>query len=131
MTIGVLALALLLPGACRERPSSVAADPYAGLDRAILAWKADIVAHDPSCRAPPAGQKCEMFEVSCKAQRTISPGERAAGVTARLVADMTWSGFDAKGAARTAAADALFEKVGGAWRRSAYGPVNPESCADL
>jgi hypothetical protein len=72
-----------------------------------------------------------MFEVSCKAQRVITPSEQPAGVTAKLVADMSWSGFDAKGAPQTASADALFEKAHGAWTRMPYRPVNPDTCADL
>ena len=130
-TIGAVALGLLLLAGCSRQPKSEASDPYAGLDQAILAWKADITAHDRSCRGRTPQQKCEMFEVSCKAQRVITPQEKAAGVTAKLVADMSWSGFDANGAPQTASADALFEKVGGAWTRTPHKAVNPETCADL
>jgi hypothetical protein len=65
------------------------------------------------------------------------PGEEkakavpAGGVTAKLVADMTWSGFDDRGAPQPASAVALFEKAGGGWARSPGKAVNPESCADL
>lgn len=128
---GALFLGLLLLAGCSQQPKSSASDPFAGLDQAILAWKGDITAHDKSCQGLAAGQKCEMFEVNCKAQRVITPQEKAAGVTAKLVADMSWSGFDAKGGSRIASADALFEKANGAWTRAPYGPVSPDTCADL
>lgn len=130
-TIGAVALSVLLLAGCGRQPSSDANDPYAGLDQEIRAWKADITANDRSCRGQTPQQKCEMFEVSCKAQREITPQEKAAGVTAKLVADMSWSGFDATGASQTASADALFVKTNGAWTRTPHKPVNPETCADL
>ena len=126
-----LALGLLLLGGCSGQMEDKGGDPYAGLDDAIRAWKTDVSAGDPSCRRAPAGQKCEMFEVSCKAQRAITPADQAHGVTAKLVADMSWSGYDEKGAPQPDSAAALFTKANGAWSRAEAKPVNPESCADL
>ena len=128
---GLALTGLLLLGGCNGQSKGGAADPYAGLDDAIRTWKTEIAASEPSCRRAPAGQKCEMFEVSCKAQRTITPQDQAKGVTAKLVADMTWSGFDEKGSAEPASDAALFTKSNGAWSRAENKPVNPESCADL
>jgi hypothetical protein len=131
-TTAGLMLALLLLGGCGGQTKTAAAnDPYSGLEDAIRGWKTEVTAADPSCRHPPAGAKCEMFDISCKAQRTITPEDQARGVTAKLVADMNWSGFDDKGAPQPASAPALFEKAGGVWTHTATKPVNPVSCADL
>ena len=126
-----LMLGLLLLAGCSGPKTGGSSDPYAGLDSAILTWKTEIATADASCRAAPTGSKCDQFEVSCKAQRTITPDDQAKGVSAKLVADMSWSGFDDKGAPRPASAAALFTKANGAWARSAAKPVNPETCADL
>ncbi|HEX3699199.1 MAG TPA: hypothetical protein VHV27_00855 [Phenylobacterium sp.] len=129
--IGALALGLLTLAGCSGRGGGGSGDPYAGLSEAILSWKSGLAANDISCRRAPAGQKCSMFEVSCKGQRPITPKEQAAGVTAKLVADLTWSGFDDKGRDQTASAVAQFSRARGAWTRGPARPVNPESCADL
>jgi hypothetical protein len=126
-----LMLGLMLLGGCSGQPKTSAGEPYAGLDEAIRAWKTEIAASDQSCRRAPAGARCEGFEVTCKAQRTITPQEQAKGVTAKLVADINWSGYDDKGSPQPDSAAALFTKAGGTWLRSATKPVNPESCADL
>jgi hypothetical protein len=126
-----LALALLLLEGCSGGNKAASTDPYAGLDEAIKGWKAELAATEVSCKRAPAGEKCDTFEVACKAQRTITPQDQARGVTAKLVADMTWSGFDDKGAPQPSSAAALFEKAGGTWSRSPAKPVNPDTCADL
>jgi len=128
---GGLALGLILLAGCSRQPNGGANDPYAGLEDAIHAWKNEVAATDPSCRSKDPAQKCEMFDISCKAQRVITPQEQAQGVSAKLVADMTWSGFDDKGASQPASAAALFEKTRGVWSRSAYKAVNPDSCVDM
>lgn len=125
-----LALGFLLLGGCSGR-NAAPSDPYAGLDEAIRAWKTDLAATAITCRQAPAGEKCDTFEVACKAQRTITSEDQAKGVTAKLVADMSWSGFDDKGAPQPAQASALFEKAGGTWTRLPAKPVNPDTCADL
>jgi hypothetical protein len=127
-----LMLGLLVLGGCSEQKTGGgAADPYAGLEDSIRVWKTEVAASDISCKRAPAGSKCEMFDISCKAQRTITPDDLAKGVTAKLVADMSWSGFDDKGAPQPASSAALFTKAGGVWRRAVAKPVNPVSCADL
>lgn len=133
MTTKLLAaatLGLLLLGGCSAKPKG-AADPYAGLDAAILAWKADLTTSHPACRTKAPDQKCEAFEVACKAQRIITQEEQAKGVTAKLIADMTWSGFDEKGMGQPVAATAEFSKTAGTWSRREARPVNPATCADL
>ena len=132
LMLGGLLLAGVLSGCGGGRPKSAAAnDPYAGLEDAIRGWKTEVSAAGASCRHAPAGAKCERFDISCKAQRTITPEDQARGVTAKLVADMNWSGFDDKGAPQPASAAALFEKAGGVWTHAEAKPVNPVTCADL
>lgn len=126
-----LALGLLLLGGCSKATKTEADNPYAGLDDAIRAWKTDVSAADPSCRRAPPGAKCESFEVSCKAQRVITPEEQGHGVTAKLVAQMSWSGYDEHGAPQPASAAAQFTRASGAWTRAEAKAVNPETCADL
>jgi hypothetical protein len=131
-TSAALMLGLLLLGGCSGPPKSSASnDPYAGLDDAIRNWKTAVAATDVSCKRAPAGSKCEMFDISCKAQRTITPDDQAKGVTAKLVADMSWSGYDDKGAPTPASAAALFSKAKGVWTRAETQAVDPVGCADL
>ena len=112
--------------------SGGAPDPFAGLDGEILKWRTDIIGTDPLCRSQVEGQKCESFEVVCKAQRTITPAEQAAGMTAKVVAALNWNGFDPKlKQAQSGLRAALFSKSGGAWTRREHAPVNPTTCADL
>lgn len=131
MRYAALAAGLALLAGCSGQKTGASSDPYAGLDEAIRGWKTEIAAGDKSCTRAPSGSKCEMFEVSCKAQRVITPDEQAKGMTAKLVADMNWSGFDDKGAPQPDSAAALFTKSNGTWSRAPAKPVNPESCADL
>ena len=126
-----LALGLVLLGGCSKASKTDADNPYVGLDDAIRAWKTDVSAADPSCRRAPDGAKCEAFEVSCKAQRVITPEDQGHGVTAKLVAHMSWSGYDERGAAQPVSAAAQFTKANGAWARIEAKPVNPDTCADL
>jgi hypothetical protein len=131
-TSAALLTGLLLLGGCSgQKTAGPSNDPYAGLDEAIRSWKTAVAASDVSCKRAPAGAKCEMFDISCKAQRTITAADQAKGVTAKLVADMSWSGYDDKGAPEPASAAALFEKAHGVWTRAETKPVDPVGCADL
>lgn len=105
---------------------------FAGLDQEILTWRKDILATDPLCRSQAEGEKCESFEVTCKAERDLTPADAATGVTARVVAAMTWNGFDPKfrhGQSGVRAAEFAKGKAG--WTRADHKPVNPQTCADL
>jgi hypothetical protein len=126
-----LAIGALLLAGCSGKQQAASSDPYAGLSDEILKWKTELAASDVSCKQAPAGQKCSMFEVSCKGSRPVAADEQAKGVTAKVVTDLTWSGFDDKGRDQTAGAAALFTRQNGAWTRSPAKPVNPETCADL
>ena len=121
-------------GACSPSGHSGQAgqDRFAGLDQQEQTWRQDIMAADPLCKSQAEGEKCQGFEVTCKAERTVTAQDQAKGITARVVAAMTWNGFDPKfkhGQSGMRAAE--FVKGPAGWTRSEHKPVNPESCADL
>jgi hypothetical protein len=127
-------VALLILGGCGQAGQSggKATDKFAGLDAEILKWRTEIIAADPLCKSQAADQKCESFEVACKAERTVTSADQAKGITARVVAAMTWNGFDAKFQhAQSGSRTSEFSKTGSAWTRAEHPPVNMSSCADL
>jgi hypothetical protein len=124
--------ALLMLGACGQTQKTADEGKFAGLDREILAWRQDILKTDALCQSKVEGQTCESFEVVCKAERTITPDEAGRGVTAKVVAALTWNGFDPEfKQAQTGTAAALFTRAGGAWTRTPHTSVSPSTCADL
>jgi len=105
---------------------------FAGLDGAILTWRQEIIATNPLCRSTVADQKCENFEVACKAERTVTPADQAKGVTARVVTMITWNGFDAKFKHPQSGTEAAeFTKTPSGWTRADHKPVYMQSCADM
>jgi len=122
---------------CACSPSTPAGEggeqaKFAGLDQQILAWRKDIMAGDPLCRSQAEGEKCESFEVACKAERSLSAQDQAGGVTARVVAAMSWNGFDPKFRhAQSGMRAAEFARGKAGWMRADHAPVNPQTCADL
>jgi len=105
---------------------------FAGLGPEILKWRKDILASDALCKSQAEGEKCQGFEIACKAEREVSAQDQAAGITARVVAAMTWNGFDPKfkhGQSGMRAAEFAKGKAG--WARTEHKPVNPGTCADL
>ena len=124
--------ALLMLGACGQAEKSVGGDKFAGLDKEILTWRQEILKNDKLCQSQVEGQKCAAFEVTCKAERTITSDDQAKGVTAKVVAALNWNGFDQKfKQAQTGQATALFTNTKGAWTRAEHTSVNPSTCADL
>src|SRR5204862_3996851 len=126
--------ALFLLAACSQQGQSGAAgqDRFAGFDQEILKWRKAILASDPLCQSQAAGEKCESFEVVCKAERTLTPDDAAKGVVARVVAAMTWNGFDAKFRhAQSGVRAAEFAKGKTGWTRTAHAPINMRTCGDL
>lgn len=126
----ILSLAVL--GACSSGGDTAASgsgeDPrFAGLDQQILAWRTDIEAANPVCATKTDGAGCESFQVTCKAERTITPEDQAKGVTAKLVAAMTFTGKGVDG--KPGSAFAEFAKAGDTWTRTETGSVNLTSCA--
>lgn len=107
-------------------------EKFAGIDQQILQWRKDILATDPLCRSQAEGEKCTGFEVACKAEREVAPAEQSAGVTAHVVAAMTWNGFDEKFKHAQSGMRAVeFTKGRSGWTRTDHKPVNPQTCADL
>lgn len=121
-------LAALSVGGC-QKPASNAADPYAGLDRAILAWRGDID-KSPACAKTPDGSKgCQTFEVNCKVEAPLTAKDK--GATAKIVAAMSWGAWSkARGDYEPASGGAAFSKINGEWvRHDIAGPVNLSTCA--
>ncbi|WP_372784463.1 hypothetical protein [Phenylobacterium sp.] len=139
MTTRAAALAALLILACAQggcsqaaKTGAAATGKFAGLDGEILTWRKEIIAADPLCKSQAEGQKCDSFDVACKAERTVTPEDQARGITARVVAAMTWNGFDTKFLhAQNGSRTAEFVKNASGWTRAEHKPVNMGSCADL
>ena len=107
-------------------------DPYAGLDSGILSWRTSLEATHPACATKVEGSGCEGFQVTCKAAQTITPTEKAGGVTAKVVAAMSFLGKNADGSTnRPGSATAIFAKSKGAWVRMEASPVNLTTCAPV
>ncbi len=126
--------ALSILGACSQatQPAGQAGDKFAGLDTEILNWRKEILASDPLCRSQAADQKCQSFEVACKAERNVTTAESGKGITAHVVTAMTWSGWDPKlRQPQSGSRTVEFTKAGSSWTRTDHSPVNMDSCADL
>jgi hypothetical protein len=120
------AFALLAGCGGGEPESGSSGDPrFAGLDQQILAWRTDIEATSDLCREKTDGAGCEGFQVTCKAERTITPEEKAKGVGARIVAAMTYTG---KADGRPGSSFAEFTRTGETWTRAETGTVNLTTC---
>lgn len=125
------AAALMLAG-CGQGGGGDLADPYAGLDAAIKDWRAEIVKTDAACQQAkgPEGEACQRFEVTCKVESPIGEAERAAGVTQKVLAAMTWSARDpAMNEQKPASATATFSRTAQGWTREPAAPVNLRTCA--
>ncbi len=126
--------AFMMLAACSQasQPGGKAADKFAGLDGEILKWRSQILAADPLCKSQGQDQKCQSFEVACKAERNLTPQDQAKGVTAHVVAAMSWSGWDPKLKQPQSGSRAVeFTRDAAGWTRADHAPVNMESCADL
>ena len=144
MRAAALAALMILGGAlggltaCGPNGSSVSsvANPdtgkFAGLDGEILKWRQEIIAADPLCKSTVADQKCESFEVACKAERTVTPEEQAKGVVGHVVAMVAYNGFDPKFQhAQSGTSVAEFTKSAGGWTRASHKPVYMQTCGDM
>ena len=126
-----VSLAALLLTACSSGGGgSKSSDPYAGLDQQILSWRTAIEAGHPACAAKVEGKGCQDFQVTCKAAQEIGPQD--AGVTAKVVAAMTFAGRNPDGSTgKSGSSFAVFSKAGDAWTRSESSPVNLRTCAPV
>jgi hypothetical protein len=126
---------LLILGGCSQGGQTggrAAPDRFAGLDVEILKWRQEILAIDPLCKSEVAAQKCQSFEVACKAERTVTAQDQAKGITAHVVTAMTFEGYDPKlRQAQSGARTAEFTRAAAGWTRAEHPPVNTSSCADL
>lgn len=133
LTAALLSLAAMGLSACGKpatTASSAGGDRYAGLDAEIRTWRESILASHKICAGKTGDMACQDFEVACKAERAITGAETGKGVTAKIVAAMTFNG---KGASPTdlkpGSAFAEFSRAGGVWTRTEAGPVNLSTCA--
>lgn len=123
-------LAALLLTACSSGGQSSSTDPYAGLDQQILSWRTSIEAAHPACAAKVEGKGCQDFQVMCKAAQEITPQD--AGVTAKVVAAMTFAGRNPDGSTgKSGSSFAIFSKAGDTWTRRESPPVNLGTCAPV
>ena len=84
----------------------------------------------PGCKFKIDKKGCEAFQVTCKAQQEITTSEAASGITAQIVAAMTFMGRGPDGSSDNPGSSfAVFSKAKGAWTRAETSPVNLSSCA--
>ncbi len=143
MTIRAATLAALLIfgsalSGCGPNGSSVTSvtkgdeGKFSGLDGEILNWRKEIIATDPLCQSKVDDQKCESFEVACKAERTLTPDEQAKGVVGHVVAMVAYNGFDPKFQhAQSGTQVAEFTKTANGWTRAKHGAVYMQNCGDM
>jgi len=126
-----LALAVLTLAACGPKAADPDADgKFAGLDGEIREWREVLLKTRSACADAPSDKGCQAFEVACKGEMALTPADAAEGVTARVVAAMTYNGWDAgRGEFAPASAFAEFAKARGAWTRHEIGPLNLTTCA--
>lgn len=121
---------MLVAGCQQGGQPAVGADKNAGLDVAIKAWHANIKDTDAMCANKPEGQGCQAFEVACKVESPIGPEEKAAGVTAKVIAAMSWEAWNPKTSEFRSQSDVVqFTKIGQEWTRADAPPVNLSTCA--
>ena len=130
-TVAVLS-ALSLAACSQANGRANSGDPYAGLDSQILTWRNAIEATHTACAAKVEGKGCQDFQVMCKAAQEITPDEAAKGVTAQVVAAMTFAGRNPDGSTgKSGSSFAVFSKANNAWTREPSSPVNMQTCAPL
>ena len=128
-TFPALILGALLLSACGERGAD-SSDPYAGMDKEILAWRSEIEAEHVACKTKVEGKGCESFQVTCKVAGEITPEEQTKGVTAQVLAAMNFNGRNPDGSTgKPGSAFAEFSKTRAGWTRKEAEPVNLTTCA--
>lgn len=125
--LAALALSACSPGAGKSDAAKPGEDPkFAGLDAQILQWRGEIDKTDPTCKSG----GCSDYEVACKAERTVTSEDTAKGVSAKVIAAMTFNS-KADPNARPGSAFAEFTKAGSGWTRATAKPVNLSTCAEF
>jgi hypothetical protein len=127
LSAALLALSL---AACGQGGDQPAEDPrYAGLDRQIRAWRAEIVKTDEACQSEVKDQKCVAFEVTCKIDKPLTEADQEAGIVSRVIVALRWQGWnEAHSEHRSILKAAEFAKTGKSWARKDAGGVNPNTC---
>jgi hypothetical protein len=127
--LGLLAAALAVLAGCSDSGGDDEQAGFEGLDAAIATWRTEIIASHESCRETVRERACQAFEVTCKVAGELTPADRAAGATSKVMASIRWLGWDpAKKEMLPASTAAAFSKVGDSWRRTPAS-VNPTTCA--
>lgn len=128
--LAAIVASLALAGCGKTGSGATSTDPYAGLETQIVSWRNHIEATHPACATKVEGKGCESYQVTCKAAQEITSDETSKGVTAQVVAAMTFSGRNPDGStARSGSSFGLFSRAGGAWSRVDAMPVNMTTCA--
>jgi hypothetical protein len=108
------------------------ADINASLKPEMDRWRTEIIAADPLCKETSAEQKCKNFSVECKGERDLKADDAGKGVTSRVVAAMTFNGWDPKlKQSQDGSRAAEFVKTNAGWTRSEHAPVNLSTCGDM
>ena len=95
-------------------------------------WRTEIIASDPLCKQTSAEQKCKNFSVECKGARDLKADDGGKGITSRVVAAMTFNGWDPKlKQSQDGARAAEFVKTAAGWTHSDHPPVNLSTCGDM
>lgn len=123
-------------GAAASGAASGAGDQSADLNASLKPemdrWRTEIIASDPLCKQTSADQKCKNFNVECKAERDLKADDGGKGVTHRVVAAMTFNGWDPKlKQSQDGTRTAEFVRTAAGWTRSEHPPVNLSTCADM
>ena len=130
----VAGLSLLLLAACSPGGGDEAAsdDPNVALRPLIAQWSKDLEATHSACTAKVEGKGCQDFQVTCKAEHVVGPADAQKGVTAQVVAAMTFAGRNPDGSTgKSGSAFALFSKTDAGWTRGEAMPVNLQTCAPV
>jgi phosphopantothenoylcysteine synthetase/decarboxylase len=126
------AFAIFLVACTEGGQATDSGDPYAGHESQIQAWRDAVEANHPACSAKVEGKGCQDFQVMCKAAQDITPEEAAEGVTAKLVAAMTFAGRNPDGSTgKSGSSFNYIVKSADGWSRQEAKPVNMSSCAPL
>jgi hypothetical protein len=127
------AVAASLVSACSPGSGGVDAasdDPNVALRPLIAQWSRDLEASHSACANKVEGKGCQDFQVTCKAEHAVGPADSQKGVTAQVVAAMTFAGRNADGSTgKSGSAFALFSKTADGWSRGDAMPVNLQTCA--
>ncbi|MBL8771050.1 MAG: hypothetical protein JNK30_06670 [Phenylobacterium sp.] len=132
--LAVAGLSLSVLSACSSGGGDAAAsdDPNVALRPLIAQWSKDIEATHSACSAKVEGKGCQDFQVTCKAEHAVGAADAQRGVTAQVIAAMTFAGRNPDGSTgKSGSSFALFSKAADGWTRGEAMPVNLQTCAPV